>query len=718
MANYIGNQPLNGEFKVLDSIESQFNNSSTSFGLKYNTASQTVGDAAQLIVSLNGVIQQPLTSYTLSGVTNIVFASPPANGDTCFIILLGGIGGTVTPSDNSVTTEKLTNSSVTSAKIVNNTITADDMDSSDSYAFAGVTVGSTFVTDTVNDRIGVGTTNPTYPLDVEDDGAGFIKGSFVSTGSAHSTITFDNTGSAAASVRVGSNNDDFYVRTSGSEKLRVTSAGNVGIGETSPAYPLDINGGTENVVVRISSTDADALMVFEDNSTTDRVLLGAQGEDFLLRTDLGKFTFRVNNNATDGMVILNNGNVGIGTSSPSLNASYDRVLHIHSPLGSLVKLTDDTSGSGVSDGTDLLHYGSTSYLVNREAGNIVLGTSGTERMRIDSSGNLILKATSDAGNRLQINGADETSELLEVGITTGHAQFTATNASGGSNTAGFIFRTRNGTAGTNEKMRLDAAGNLLVGTTVLTDINSSGTGNEGAFIQSYGHLGIAVSNDKTATFNRKTSDGVILEFRKDGTTVGSIGANAGDLYIGEGDTGLKFDAEYEAIVPFNTSTLANRDGEIDLGYSTPRFKDLYLSGGVYLGGTGSANKLTDVEYGTQIVYLWGTTNPATQVSATLYYTKVNDQISFQVGFESVDTTGYAGDMRITGLPFANTSGSRCPVNAILYNAGNWSDTLVGIISSGSTTIDIMNARSGNTWTTVTHSAGTSRYIWVSGSYKN
>jgi hypothetical protein len=46
------------------------------------------------------------------------------------------------------------------------------------------------------------------------------------------------------------------------------------------------------------------------------------------------------------------------------------------------------------------------------------------------------------------------------------------------------------------------------------------------------------------------------------------------------------------------TTQADRDAAVDLGTSTVRFKDLYLSGGVYLGGTGSANHLDDYEEGT------------------------------------------------------------------------------------------------------------------------
>ena len=108
MAKYIGNIPSVGEFKKLDSLTSTFNGSLTQFDLEYGSTSVSVGDASQLIVSLNGIIQEPLTAYTLAvGGSAIVFSSAPASTDTCHIILLGGVGGTSTVSDGAVTAAKL-----------------------------------------------------------------------------------------------------------------------------------------------------------------------------------------------------------------------------------------------------------------------------------------------------------------------------------------------------------------------------------------------------------------------------------------------------------------------------------------------------------------------------------------------------------------------------------------------------------------------------------
>ena len=63
-----------------------------------------------------------------------------------------------------------------------------------------------------------------------------------------------------------------------------------------------------------------------------------------------------------------------------------------------------------------------------------------------------------------MTGADTTSEILEAGIVSGHVQFTSSYAAGGNNSAGFIFRTRNGSSGTAERVRIESTGNIIPGT--------------------------------------------------------------------------------------------------------------------------------------------------------------------------------------------------------------------------------------------------------------
>ena len=120
MASYIGNKPVAGEFKRLDSIAGQFNGVLTSFSLNFNSVSVSAGDASQLIVSLDGVVQEPLGAYTLGvGGSTIVFGTAPVAGSTCHIVQLGGVGGTITGTltDNIVTTTKIGAGAVTSDRI-------------------------------------------------------------------------------------------------------------------------------------------------------------------------------------------------------------------------------------------------------------------------------------------------------------------------------------------------------------------------------------------------------------------------------------------------------------------------------------------------------------------------------------------------------------------------------------------------------------------------
>ena len=107
---YIGQGIKQGTFKVLDTSGNTYNGSNTTFSL-----GTQVGSAAQLLVSHDGVIQLPGTDYTLaSGGASITFSTAPASGASIFIVeISGAVGGTVTPSDTSVTADKLNSALLT-----------------------------------------------------------------------------------------------------------------------------------------------------------------------------------------------------------------------------------------------------------------------------------------------------------------------------------------------------------------------------------------------------------------------------------------------------------------------------------------------------------------------------------------------------------------------------------------------------------------------------
>jgi len=139
---------------------------------------------------------------------------------------------------------------------------------------------------------------------------------------------------------------------------------------------------------------------------------------------------------------------------------------------------------------------------------------------------------------------------------------------------------RIGTSGV-ERLRIDASGNLLAGKT------ATGIATVGAELKSTGELLATVNSDACAFLNRKTSDGDIAVFRKDGTTVGSISSRGG-LTLGlilnpTSGSGAGLSGTSNAIFPIDETTTPVND-QISLGTTSNAFKDLYLSGGVYTGG--------------------------------------------------------------------------------------------------------------------------------------
>ena len=209
-----------------------------------------------------------------------------------------------------------------------------------------------------------------------------------------------------------------------------------------------------------------------------------------------------------------------------------------------------------------------------------------------------------------------------------------------------------------------------------------------------GRLEVSRNSNEAVAFNRMNTDGNILAIKKDGTTVGTIGTNTNGNFQLHGSAtshvGLQFGSP--SILPINNSG-ASSDNAVDLGDSNVRFKDAYLSGGVYLGGTGSANKLDDYEEGTWEPTLQGTGgDPTVTYNADTggSYTKIGRMVYLTGAIRwSSAPNGGSGTAMIGGLPFTNaprTNGDNADgissARAVLWNGtSSRTPTAVGMKAS-------------------------------------
>jgi len=271
-----------------------------------------------------------------------------------------------------------------------------------------------------------------------------------------------------------------------------------------------------------------------------------------------------------------------------------------------------------------------------------------------------------------------------------------------------LFETAN-----TERMRIDSSGNVLVG---LTATEAVGT-NAGTQLRADGLVYAAVTSD-AHILSRRSSDGAILNFRKDTTTVGSIAANGGSIIVGSGDTGLYFDAASDRLIPVNPATASGRDNAVNLGGGSERFKDLYLSGGVYLGGTGSANKLDDYEEGTWTPNYEGssTAGSVTYTARGGTYTKIGNQVTVYFSVINFSVTGASGGVNFTGLPFqgsfSNNVRGAYSGNVRMYNVDIDNDRpYVNIyVDTGSSTIKFLQWVDNGPWIAQPVENGGNQYI--------
>ena len=201
---------------------------------------------------------------------------------------------------------------------------------------------------------------------------------------------------------------------------------------------------------------------------------------------------------------------------------------------------------------------------------------------------------------------------------------------------------------------IDSSENVLVGQTTASDSAA------GVYIAGSGRTSIVRDGGFAIRANRLTSDGEIVRFAKDGTTVGAIGSNSGSAYFVNSSTGGIRCGSLSGstlLLPTNENG-ASEDAVHDLGYSTVRWRNLYLSGGAYIGGTAAANHLDEYEEGTFSGRLSsGYTGSVTHftTASTGYYIKIGRLVHWQIHHTNSPSGGSsAQSVYLTGLPFTTS----------------------------------------------------------------
>jgi len=417
---------------------------------------------------------------------------------------------------------------------------------------------------------------------------------------------------------------------------------------------------------------------------------------------------------TTNTITLNN---GLTASDVVEVIVYDTFSVFGGNMAANLNFKDNVKANfGTGNDLQIFHDGSNSIIRDAGTGSLKFQYGTSDGVVFDSSGNVGI-GTSSPIEKITANGAVVSTASNSTGSTSGANRAILDFTSGGARIGHFRGTTAAGSGYASfytdsaERMRIDSSGNLLVGKT-----SASGSSSAGHEFRSDGLL-ISAKNGVSGAFGRITTDGDIVQFAKDGSTVGSIGASGDDLVIGTGDTGIHFHDGVDSFIPWNISTASYRDAAIDLGTSSYRYKDLYLSGGVYLGGTGSANLLDDYEEGTWNGTLRGVgSDPTTPVIATGQYTKVGRKVYAEIRFSSVSNVGASGNVYVSGLPFtvntAYASSGNCAAYLFDFPAGL---TSISIQVSGTNLFPYVSGDSA-TWDVLQHAPGTARYLEISAQY--
>jgi hypothetical protein len=422
-------------------------------------------------------------------------------GVTGAITATSTINGTTIPTTKTlvttVDTQTLTNKTLTSPSISDPTITGQITAST-----SIINVGSGQIYKDATGKFGVGTASPANTLHVNGaisiqngptyatSGAGLELWYNTSLGVAE-IISYDRTNNLDKKLDLSGS--QVTITSNSAERLRIDSSGNVGIGTTSPPSKLAVIGTSTNAGgISLNASDVHTVITHDGVTNGGKIQVLAGGNS----STIGTTPYRL-------LLQPEGGNVGIGTTSPNTK------LDINASANSGIRVTNGTMSGVFFNNSD------TSIAIGTQSNHpVTLYSNDAERVRIDTSGNVGIGATSPT-TKLHVSGLNSTARFYTNGDPVGSTLYLqdlggATGNGGqilfgahqgvfagikayidnGTGPAGsLILQTRNVSGNILERMSIDSIGNVNVGnesvdTLRYLDVTNGNTGaNAGSIIR-------------------------------------------------------------------------------------------------------------------------------------------------------------------------------------------------------------------------------------------